>query len=54
MSDNPGTDQPKITPERLRMLSDLADEMIAWDAAARLWARIYAQRQAIREVAKGL
>ncbi len=54
MSDVPKTEVPPITPERVKMLSGLADELIAWEASARLWARIHAQRQAIREVAKGI
>jgi len=44
----------KLTPGRFRELWDLAGEMIAAEAAWKLWQTIYAQRRAIREVAKGI
>lgn len=52
------SDQPepgaKITPERFKELSDLANAMIAYETAYRMWLKLHAQRRAIQEVAKGI
>jgi hypothetical protein len=54
MTDTREEPNRKLTPERFRELWDLAGEMIAAEAAWKLWQNIYAQRRAIREVAKGI
>lgn len=54
MNDTRGDADRKLTPERFRELWDLAGEMIAAEAAWKLLQTIYAQRRAIREIAKGI
>ena len=45
---------PPLTAEQLREYWDLAGKMIAVETAGKHWAKIYAERRAIREVAKGI